>query len=163
MLPPTMAMALVRTSSRVKSASKAVTAADTAPRPLQAAPNEQASQVGGCSGPKTAQGKNHQAQHDDALATKTVRGHAKRQLQRALRQTINAHGQAQPQRVFTAGVAARLQGKDRQHQKQTQHAQRKNADQRGAGAALGGRHVQCTNNGIRRRIGHKRTQKTLQG
>ena len=35
MLPPTSAMALVRTSSRVWSASRAVTAADTAPAPCR--------------------------------------------------------------------------------------------------------------------------------
>ena len=38
MLPPTKAMALVRTSSRVRSASKAVTAADTAPAPCRLRP-----------------------------------------------------------------------------------------------------------------------------
>jgi hypothetical protein len=38
MLPPTRAMALVRTSSRVKSANKAVTAADTAPAPCRLRP-----------------------------------------------------------------------------------------------------------------------------
>ena len=38
MLPPTKAMALVRTSSRVKSANKAVTAADTAPAPCRLRP-----------------------------------------------------------------------------------------------------------------------------
>lgn len=39
MLPPTRAMALVRTASRVWSASKAVTAADTAPAPCSARPS----------------------------------------------------------------------------------------------------------------------------
>ena len=38
MLPPTSAMALVRTASRVWSASSAVTAADTAPAPCSARP-----------------------------------------------------------------------------------------------------------------------------
>jgi len=38
MLPPTSAMALVRTSSRVWSASKAVTAAEIAPAPCSARP-----------------------------------------------------------------------------------------------------------------------------
>ena len=38
-LPPTSAMALVRTTSRVWSASKAVTAADTAPAPCKARPS----------------------------------------------------------------------------------------------------------------------------
>ena len=51
-------------------------------------------------------------------------------------------GQAQQNRIFTARVATRLQCKDRQDQKQTQHAQRKNTGQGGTGAAFGGRHVQ---------------------
>jgi len=39
MLAPTRAMALVRTSSRVRSANKAVTAADTAPAPCRLRPS----------------------------------------------------------------------------------------------------------------------------
>ena len=42
MLPPTMAMALVRTWSRVWSASSAVTAADTAPAPCTLRPTKSA-------------------------------------------------------------------------------------------------------------------------
>ena len=43
MLPPMMAMALVRTASRVRSASRAVTAADTAPAPCRARPQSRPS------------------------------------------------------------------------------------------------------------------------
>ena len=39
MVPPMVAMALVRFSSLVKSANKAVTAAETAPAPCMARPN----------------------------------------------------------------------------------------------------------------------------
>ena len=129
------------------------------PCPLQAASDQQTEQVGGRSRPKAAQGKNHQAQHNDPLAPKTVRGHAKGQLQQALREAINTHRQAQPNRVFATGVAACLQSKHGQNQKQTQHAQRKYAGQGGTGTAFGGRHVQGMRSGIRRGIGHKRTQK----
>jgi len=40
-----------------------------------------------------------------------------------------------------AGQARSLQREHRQHQKQAQHAQRKDAGQRQAGAALVGRHA----------------------
>ncbi len=46
MLMPTSAMALVRTASRVRSASKAVTAAEIAPAPCSARPSVSHSSVG---------------------------------------------------------------------------------------------------------------------
>ncbi|KAF5291101.1 hypothetical protein FQR65_LT20497 [Abscondita terminalis] len=65
MLPPTRAMALVRTLSRVRSASSAVTAADTAPAPCRPRPHirpvsESAVAAAGC------RRKNQQPGHDDA-------------------------------------------------------------------------------------------------
>ena len=98
-------------------------------------------QVRGRSRPEAAQRKHQETDHDDPLAAEPVRRHAVGQLQQPLRQTVNAHGQAQQRGIVTTRVFTRLKGKHRQHQKQTQHAQGKDRRQRKTGAPLGGRHA----------------------
>jgi hypothetical protein len=57
-------------------------------------------------------------------------------LQQRLGQTVHPHGQPDARRIVAPGQPGRFQREDRQHQKQPEHAQRKNARQRKAGAAL---------------------------
>jgi hypothetical protein len=136
MLMPTSAMALVRTLSRVWSASSAVTAADTAPAPCSAPAQQQAHHIVGQCGPQAAHGKHQQPGHDDALAPEAVGRHAQRQLEERLCEPVHAHGQAHQGRVVATGVLACLQRKNGQHQEQAKHAQRKDQRQADAGAAL---------------------------
>jgi hypothetical protein len=81
MLAPTSAMALVRTSSRVWSASSAVTAAEMAPAPCSMRPDDQLHQRAGKRRQQAAGGEQQQAEHDHALAAQPVRRHAEHQLQ----------------------------------------------------------------------------------
>jgi hypothetical protein len=67
MLAPTSAIALVRTSSRVRSASIAVTAADTAPAPCSARPMTSSASAAGRR-QQAAGGEHQQPEHDDRLA-----------------------------------------------------------------------------------------------
>jgi hypothetical protein len=89
---------------------------------------------------KTAGRKQQQAEYDDPLAPESVRRQAEGKLQQRLRQTVDAHGQADAGRIVATGIPRRLQHEHRQHQEQAQHAQGKNAGQRQAGATLHGRH-----------------------
>jgi hypothetical protein len=57
-----------------------------------------------------------------------VREYAKGYLQQGLGEPVGAHGQANGQRGCPRQVAGE-QGKDRQHQKEPQHTQGKNARQ----------------------------------
>ena len=147
MLPPTMAMALVRTLSRVRSASSAVTAAETAPAPCRPRPH-QAQQRVGRGRQQAARRKDQQPGDDDALAPEAVRSQAQGQLEHGLGEPVQAHGQADHGRIIPARVFARLQREHRQHQEQAQHAQRKDQRQAGAGTAfLRGHAARCGRGG----------------
>ena len=76
MEPPIMAMALVRCSSRVRSASSAVTAALMAPAPLDTATDNNPVNIVRNRGNQAAQREQRQAEIDHALAPEVVRGHA---------------------------------------------------------------------------------------
>jgi len=82
-----------------------------------------------------------EADHDDLLAPHAVGRQPQRHLHDRLRQAVDAHRQPDQRRVVAAGQARGLQREHRQHQEQPQHAQREDARQRQAGAALVGRHA----------------------
>ena len=109
-------------------------------RTLDGSANEQPSQAARQRCDDTARRKQEQAQHNHALASKAIRRHTERNLQQALRQTINAHGQTDQRWVVTAGVLRRFQREYGQDQKQAQHAQGEDGGQGYAGAPFQRRH-----------------------
>ena len=141
MLAPTSAMALVRTSSRVWSASSAVTAADTAPAPCSERPTMSQPRVGAAAARKLPAANTSRPKMITRLRPSRSEARPNGNLQDALGQAIDAHGHADPGRVVAARIAGRLQREHRQHQEQAQHAGGEDRRQRAAGAALGGRHA----------------------
>ena len=135
MLMPMTAMERVRTSGRVRSASSAVTAADTAPAPWM--PRATASMVTRVrqGAHQRADGKHAQSPRDQGLAPNAVGPAAERDLQDRLGQAVGAHRQAE-HLGRVVGQAAGVQRQHRQRQEQAQHAGRVDRGQRGHGAAL---------------------------
>ena len=85
--------------------------------------------------------EHQQAEDDHALAAQPVRGHAEGDLQDALGQAIDAHGQADQGGVGAARVSGRLQREHRKDQEQAEHARGKDGRQRAAGTAFHRRHA----------------------
>ena len=83
MLMPTNAIARVRTSGRVRSASSAVTAADTAPAPCTQRATKQRHERVRERADQRARGVEQQADRDHRLAAVAVRPAAERDLQHA--------------------------------------------------------------------------------
>jgi hypothetical protein len=129
---PTIAIALVRCSSRVASATNAVTAAEIAPAPCTARPTIE--DVVGGRGDEAADGKQHEAGDDHRLASPAVAGGSERNLQQALGQAVDPERQADQGRTVAAGNRARVHGEHRQDQEQAQHAQGEDRRERGARA-----------------------------
>ena len=96
MVAPIEAMALVRCSSRVRSASSAETTAETAPAPCITRPMMTPLIVLAGSRHEAAQGKQQQAEHDHPLAPDPVGNHAEGQLQQGLGQAIGAQAPGPP-------------------------------------------------------------------
>ena len=107
---------------------------------LQGPADKQAVQIRGRSRHQAADREDQQTENNHPLAAQTIRGHAEGQLQETLGQPVDAHRQADLRRIVATRVSARLQGKDWQHQKQSQHAQGEDRGQRHARAALQRRH-----------------------
>ena len=93
------------------------------PGALYRTPDHQFGQRGGPIRQKAPGSKQQQPENDDGLAPQPVRRHPERQLQDALGQAIDTHGQADQGRIVTPRVMAGFQGKHRQYQEQAQHAQ----------------------------------------
>ena len=108
---------------------------------LDGAADDDAPDVGGHRGHETADGEQHQAEHDDAFASEPVGGHAEGDLQDALTQAVDAHGQPHQRLVVAARHVRGMHGKHRQDQEQPQHAQGEQRRQRRAGTQFQGRHT----------------------
>ena len=97
--------------------------------------------IGG-GGKKTACGKNYQTDADDFFAAELIGCDAQRQLQRSLRQSVDAHRHADQRFVvFRAGQRRRIQRQYGQHQKHAEHTQRVHARQRYARPPFGRKHL----------------------
>ena len=134
--PPTMAMARVRTSSRVASASQAVTAAEMAPAPWMARPMV-IQNTSDAWAQTTLPATNNKAGDHHGPAAPAVGRQPEGNLHEGLGQAVHAQRQAHAGRIVAAGQAARRHREDRQQQEQPQHARREQSRQRHAGAALG--------------------------
>ena len=141
MLAPTRAIALVRTSSRVWSASKAVTAADTAPAPCKERPAISQPRVCAPAAMKLPAANTSRPKMITRLRPSRSEAMPIGDLQDALGQAIDAHGQADQGRIGAARVSGRLQREHRKDQEQAEHARGKDGRQGAAGTALHRRHA----------------------
>ena len=91
-------------------------------------------------GDKTAQREDHQARVNNRLASVTVGHPTRRNLQHRLRQTVSAERNPHQQMTFTARQLGRIQGENRQDDKQPQHTQAIDTRQAKTGAAFGVSH-----------------------
>ena len=100
---PTIAMAFVMTRSRTLSEIIAVTAAEMAPRPLQGAAEHDETDLIGDGREKTPHGEDEKPDDDHGLAAPTVAGDTEGNLQKALRQTVNAEREPHEKLVVASG------------------------------------------------------------
>ena len=135
MVMPMMAMALVRCSSRVRSAASAMTAAATAPLPCSARPAITPQMLSDIAATTLPSGEQQQPRRDHRLAAEAVGQHAEGNLEHRLGQAVGAHGHAHQQGRHP-DEPLRVQGEHRKDQKQSQHAQRHDGGQAGGCAAL---------------------------
>ena len=151
MLAPTSAMALVRTSSRVWSASSAVTAADTAPAPCSERPTISQVRSPAAAATKLPAANTARPATITRLRPNRSRGQAERNLQDALREAVDAHGQPDERGVGAARVAGSLQREHGQDQEQPEHAGGEDGGERRTGAALCRGHA-AGRGGVGRRV-----------
>ena len=132
---PITAMARVRTSGRVRSASSAETAADTAPAPCTERATVSAATELRQRADQRARREQHEADRDDRLAAETVGPAAERDLQQRLGEAVGAHGEAEQLRRVVRQLA-RVQRQHGQHQEQPEHARSVDRRERTDRAAL---------------------------
>ena len=94
MVMPMTAMARVRTTSRVRSAVSAMTAAEMAPAPCRQRPTITQPMSGAHAAMKLPSGEDDQAAVNHGLAPPSVGGPAERDLQQRLREAVRAERDA---------------------------------------------------------------------